>query len=203
MVDPIACEGCGLCAHFCTYDAIEFAPVVNGRWFVSQTRFGPMVHARLGVAEENSGKLVSLVRAEAKRIAEDRKLELVLIDGPPGIGCPVIASIAGSDFVLIVTEPTLSGLHDLRRVAELAEHFGIPACVCVNKADLNEEVAGEIEADAASRGLSVTGRIRYDPAVTHAQIRMKSVVEYADEGAAADIRRLWDDLSAMLGKQEP
>ena len=126
-VDPVACEGCGVCAWFCTEGAIEFGPVVNGEWFISETRFGPMVHAKLGIAEENSGKLVSTVRSNARRIGEERELNLVLIDGSPGIGCPVIASITGANLVLVVTEPTLSGLHDLERVADLTRHFGIPA----------------------------------------------------------------------------
>ena len=125
-IDPIACEGCGVCAWFCAENAIEFAPAVNGEWYVSDTRHGPMVHAKLGIAEENSGKLVSTVRKEAGAIAQQRGLELVLIDGSPGIGCPVIASITGADLVLIVTEPTLSGLHDLGRVADVARHFEIP-----------------------------------------------------------------------------
>lgn len=199
-VDPIACEGCGVCAHFCTDRAIEFAPVVNGEWFVSETRCGPMVHARLGLAEENSGKLVSTVRTEAKKLAEQRKLDLLLIDGSPGIGCPVIASITGADLVLAVTEPTLSGQHDLARVAELTRHFGIPTLVSVNKWDLNEQVAGEIETDAAARGIRTVARVRYDPAVTEAQIRGKSVVEHASDGAAADIRRLWEDVSRVLSE---
>jgi MinD superfamily P-loop ATPase len=199
-VDPIACEGCGVCAHFCTDRAIEFAPVVNGEWFVSETRCGPMVHARLGLAEENSGKLVSTVRTEAKKLAEQRKLDLLLIDGSPGIGCPVIASITGADLVLVVTEPTLSGRHDLARVAELTKHFGIPTLVSVNKWDLNEQVAGEIETDAAGRGMRTVARVRYDPAVTEAQIRGKSVVEHASDGAAADVRRLWEDVSRVLAE---
>jgi len=197
-VDPIACEGCGVCAWFCQDRAIEFAPAVNGEWFVSDTRFGPMVHARLGVAEENSGKLVSLVRTEAKEIAEQRHLDWLLIDGAPGIGCAVIASVTGSDFVLIVTEPTLSGLHDLGRVAELARHFNIPAAVCINKCDLNGEVASRIEADAAERGLPVLGHVRYDRCVTEAQIQRKSVVEYTDNGAAGDIRQLWQAVSRVV-----
>ncbi|MFW6066286.1 MAG: ATP-binding protein [Planctomycetota bacterium] len=190
-VDPVACEGCGVCAWFCDYDAIEFASVVNGQWFVSQTRHGPMVHAKLGVAEENSGKLVSTVRKAAGAIAAERNMELVLIDGSPGIGCPVIASITGADAVLIVTEPTLSGLHDLGRVADVVAHFGIEPMVCVNKWDLNPEIAAEIERQAHQRGLKVTGRVRYDRAVTDAQVRRQSVVEYQDGGCAADIREVW------------
>ena len=193
-VDTIACEGCGVCAYFCTEDAIEFAPAVNGQWFISNTRCGPMVHARLGVGGENSGKLVSLVRTQAKKIAEERKLDLVLIDGSPGIGCPVIASITGADLVLVVTEPTLSGLHDLQRVSDLTRHFGIETLVCINKSDLNNDLAAEIEIQARQRGLSVAGRVRYDAAVTEAQIKKKSVVEYAKNGVATDIRQLWSEV---------
>jgi MinD superfamily P-loop ATPase len=190
-IDPIACEGCGVCAWFCAEKAIEFGPVVNGEWYVSETRHGPMVHAKLGIAEENSGKLVSTVRREASRLAEQRGLDLVLIDGSPGIGCPVIASVAGATLVLIVTEPTVSGRHDLERVADLARHFGIPAMVCVNKWDLNPQMAAEIETQARGRGLTVAGRVRYDQAVTAAQIHRQAVVEYQKDGCADDVRRLW------------
>jgi MinD superfamily P-loop ATPase len=197
-VDPIACEGCGVCAYFCAENAIEFAPAVNGQWFISDTRYGPMVHARLGVAEENTGKLVSLVRTQAKRIAEARKLDLVLIDGAPGIGCPVIASITGADLVLVVTEPTLSGLHDLQRVSDLTEHFGIGTLVCVNKWDLNGDLTSEIEARARQRNLTVARRVRYDRAVTEAQIKKQSVVEYTRNGIAADILLLWAEVLNAL-----
>lgn len=199
-VDPIACEGCGVCAWFCAEQAIEFAPAVNGEWFVSQTRFGPMVHAKLGVAEENSGKLVSLVRTAAKAAAEQQGLDLVIIDGSPGIGCPVIASITGASMVLIVTEPTLSGQHDMERVAQLARHFDIPAMVCVNKWDLNPQIADEIESLAQKRGIQVAGRVRYDRAVTQAQIRKQTVVEYQDNGCAEDIRSVWTVVSRALGE---
>ena len=196
-IDPIACEGCGVCAYFCAEDAIEFGPVENGRWFISDTRFGPMVHARLGVAEENSGKLVTLVRNEAKKIATERNRQLVLIDGSPGIGCPVIASLTGADLALIVTEPTLSGLHDMRRVAELGAHFQIETLVCINKWDLNEEITSQIEEDARQRGLKIVGRIRYDRTVTDAQIAAKSVVETGQNGAADDIRQLWNEVATI------
>jgi MinD superfamily P-loop ATPase len=197
-VDPVACEGCGVCAWFCTEGAIEFGPVVNGEWFISETRFGPMVHAQLGIAEENSGKLVSTVRSNAKRIAEEQELNLVLIDGSPGIGCPVIASITGTNLVLVVTEPTLSGLHDLERVADLTRHFGIPALVCINKWDLNPEVSERIEARARERGLGLAGRVRYDRAVTEAQIQKKSVVEYQRDGCATEVRAVWANIKARL-----
>ena len=197
-IDPIACEGCGVCAWFCTDKAIEFGPVVNGEWFISDTRRGPMVHAKLGVAEANSGKLVSIVRVEAKKIAEVRKLDLVIIDGSPGIGCPVIASIGGADLVLVVTEPTLSGMHDLERVADLTEHFGIETVLCINKWDLNEDIASRIEARAIGRGLKLAGKVRYDRRVTEAQIMGLSVVEYAHNGVADDIRDLWGNVRASL-----
>ena len=199
-IDPIACEGCGVCAWFCAENAIEFAAAVNGEWYVSETRHGPMVHAKLGIAEENSGKLVSIVRKEAGTLAEQRGLELVLIDGSPGIGCPVIASITGASLVLIVTEPTLSGLHDLGRVAELTRHFDIPALVCINKWDLNPDVAAEIERQAKQRGMTVAGRVRYDRAVTDAQVRKQAVVEYQQNGCAEDIRVVWGKVSRELGE---
>lgn len=198
-VDPIACEGCGVCAWFCPADAINFGEAVNGQWFVSQTHRGPMVHARLGVAEENSGKLVSLVRREARKLIEQCGLELILVDGSPGIGCPVIASITGADMVLIVTEPTLSGLHDLGRVADVAKHFGIPAMVCVNKWDLNPEMTGRIERQSQQQGLGLAGRVRYDRAVTEAQIHRQSVVEYQQNGCAEDIRQVWSAVRNTLG----
>ncbi|MCD4825836.1 MAG: ATP-binding protein [Phycisphaerae bacterium] len=198
VIDPISCEGCGVCEHFCPADAIDFSPAVNGQWFISRTRCGPMVHAKLGVGEENSGKLVSLVRQEAKQIAEQRELDLVIIDGSPGIGCPVIASITGADLVLIVTEPTLSGLHDLTRVAELTKHFGIEAMVCINKWDINEQITRQIETQAAEQGLTVAGRVRYDRAVTKAQIEKKSVVEYDAGDVGLDIRELWSTIAKQI-----
>ena len=144
-VNPIDCEGCGVCVHFCPEAAIGFPVNTCGEWFVSNTRFGPMVHARLGIAEENSGKLVTLVRQEARKLAEAKNLDLILTDGPPGVGCPVIASIGGAGAVLIVTEPTVSGKHDMERVVQLAAHFKVPARICVNKFDLNLELTRDIE----------------------------------------------------------
>ncbi len=197
-IDPVACEGCGVCAWFCAENAIEFAPAVNGEWFISDTRCGPMVHAKLGVAEENSGKLVSIVRSQAKKIAEDRKSTLILIDGAPGIGCPVIASITGADLVLVVTEPTLSGLHDLQRVTDLTKHFGVETLVCINKWDLNEEIASQIEEQTRRRGMRLAGKVRYDRAVTEAQIQKKSLVEYQSNGAATEIKQVWAEVQSVL-----
>jgi len=192
-VDPVACEGCKVCVEICPEKAIDFLDCTCGRWFVSDTRLGPMVHARLGVAAENSGKLVSTVRREARAIAEKEHYDLIIVDGPPGIGCPVIASLTGATQVLIVTEPTVSGEHDLERVLSLAGHFRIPASVCVNKWDLNEEMTKQIEDKARRSGATIAGRIRYDSAVTRAQIQQKAVVEI-DAPGADDIRQLWQTL---------
>jgi len=194
-VDPIACEGCGVCAHFCPNNAIEFNDVVNGRWFVSDTRFGAMVHARLGIAAENSGKLVSLIRKKAKEIAADRNNDLIIVDGSPGIGCPVIASITGADLVLIVTEPTLSGKHDLDRIVDLAAGFNIPTLIAINKHDLNPDVAQQIETDARKRSMKVVGKIRYDDAFTKAQIMKCSVVEYTGGAVSDDLKALWRNVT--------
>jgi len=197
-VDPISCEGCSVCVRFCPTDAILFEDTVSGEWFVSDTRHGPMVHAKLGVAAENSGKLVTLVRNRARELAEANGLDLVIADGAPGIGCPVIASIAGAALVLVVTEPTMSGRHDLARVCALTEHFGAKTAVCINKCDLNPGVASEIEAEAGADGVPVLGRVRYDSAVTSAQVDGLSVVESGGGPAAQDIRMLWEHVSAEL-----
>ena len=198
-IDPVDCEGCGVCVWNCPEEAILFEAAINGQWFISGTRYGPMVHARLGIAEENSGKLVTLVRSQAKRIAEEEDRDLVIVDGSPGIGCPVIASITGADLVLVVTEPTLSGKHDMERVAELTRHFGIPAMVCVNKWDLYPTIAEEIETDALGRGMKVAGRVRYDKAVTKAQVVGTSVVEYTGGAITEEIKSVWRHVLYALG----
>jgi len=190
-VDPVACEGCGVCVRFCPAGAIAFPERLCGEWMVSETRCGTMVHACLGVAAENSGKLVSLVRREARRIAEEKGLPLLVTDGPPGIGCPVIASVTGASQVLAVTEPTVSGEHDLERVLRLARHFDIRTSVCVNKWDINPEMTERIERKADASGARVVGRIRYDRMVTAAQIQAKAVVE-TDAPSAEDIRHVWE-----------
>ena len=198
-VDPISCEGCKVCVEFCPVDAIEFNDSINGQWFISDTRFGTMVHAKLGIAEENSGKLVFLIRKEAKRIAEEQKNDLIIVDGSPGIGCPVIASITGADLVLIITEPTLSGKHDLERVAELAACFNIPTLVAINKFDLNPDMAEQIEEATRKRNIKVVGKIRYDEAFTKAQIMKTSVVEYTGGAVTEDVKSLWRNITYALG----
>lgn len=193
-VDPVGCEGCGVCVRFCAARAIDFPDRLCGEWFISETRFGPMVHARLGIAAENSGKLVSLVRKEAERIATERSANLLLVDGPPGIGCPVIASITGVDMVIVITEPTLSGKHDLERVLRLARHFRVHAAVCVNKWDINPATTVSIEEESRRSGATVLGRIPYDPDVTAAQVAGQSVVEYSNGPASQAIRKMWEQL---------
>ncbi len=196
-VDPVACEGCGVCAWFCPESAIALEEVVNGEWFVSDTRVGTMVHARLGIAEENSGKLVSVVRDAARKEAAASGCPLILVDGSPGVGCPVIASITGASLAVAVCEPTCSGLHDLRRVAELARHFAIPLAVVINKWDINAGVTGEILAFCASEGLHMAGRIPYDDAVVEAMIARKSIVEHGGSAAQA-IDEIWDRIVELL-----
>ena len=196
IVDPIDCEGCGVCVHFCPEKAVDFPENTCGEWFVSDTRFGPMVHARLGIAEENSGKLVTLVRREARKLAEEKNLDLILTDGPPGVGCPVIASIGGASAVLIVTEPTVSGKHDMERGAQLAAHFKIPAMTCVNKFDLNLELTREIENYAEKNGITCLGRVPFDPIFTKAIIQVQTVMEYNGQSTVGqEIRKIWKRLS--------
>lgn len=198
QIDAISCEGCGVCVDVCPTHATALVPSTNGELFISETRHGPMVHARLGIAQENSGKLVALVRREAKAVAEAGQRELLICDGSPGIGCPVIASISGARLVLVVTEPTLSGLHDLQRVAELCRQLNVQASVCINKADINPEIAARLASEATERGIPLLGCVRYDDAVTAAQLRQRAVVEIGDSPAAADIRTLWTRVRAEL-----
>ena len=198
VVDKIDCEGCGVCVYFCPVKAIDFPQNICGKWYISETRFGPMVHANLGIAEENSGLLVSLVRNQARVLAEDRAFDTIIVDGPPGIGCPVIASITGASAVLIVTEPTLSGLHDLERVGGLAAHFKIPTLACVNKFDLNEEMSDQIAGYCARNHIELVGRIPYDTAVTYAMVAAKSIVEFSDGRVSDAIKEIWHRLEHFL-----
>lgn len=190
-IDPIACEGCGVCALVCEEDAVKVEDAINGEWFVSKTRFGPMTHAELGMAEENSGKLVTLVREKAVHIASDRGEDRVIIDGAPGTGCPVIASLTGADYALVVTEPTVSGIHDMGRILDVTRHFGIPAGVVVNKYDLNEEMTEQIKTLAQEHKAEFMGTIPYDTKVTEAQMEGLSVVEYAEGPVAECIKQIW------------
>ena len=197
-VDPTSCEGCGFCYNVCPDEAIEMRDCLSGHWFISQTRYGPLVHAKLGIAEENSGKLVALVRQNAKLICEKEGLEYIITDGPPGIGCPVISSLSGANLALLVTEPTLSGIHDLERVLGVCHHFGVPALVCVNKYDINEENTRHIEKFCNSQGVELASKIPLDNIVTEALIRNLPVVEYSHNGVSREIERLWENIYRKL-----
>lgn len=194
-IDPISCEGCTVCSRACPEEAITMEEVVSGHWFLSQTPYGKLVHARLGIAEENSGRLVTLVRNQARELAKAEQKKYLLTDGPPGIGCPVIASLSGATKALIVTEPTISGIHDLKRVLQVCRQFAVPAAVCINRCDLDEENTRMIEAYCAEESIEVAAKIPFYREVTEALIRAKPVVSYTEGPAAGDIARLWGNIS--------
>lgn len=195
QVDAIRCEGCGVCVDFCPVQAIYFPVQRCGEWYVSDTRFGPMVHARLGVAEENSGKLVSLIRKTSRQLAEDGGYDLIITDGPPGIGCPVIASLGGATVLVIITEPTVSGIHDMERVVDLASHFRVPGMVCVNKFDLNMEMTEAIEQLAVKRNITLLGRVPFDPVFTRAMVQGKNIFEYDEQTVTQEqVRMVWEQI---------
>jgi len=198
-VDPVSCEGCGFCYHVCPDNAIRMKDNLAGRWFISETRYGPLVHARLGIAQENSGKLVAVVRQNARRIADERGLHFILSDGPPGIGCPVISSLSGANLALLVTEPTLSGMHDLERVLGVCRHFGIKAFVCINKYDLNQENTSQIEGYCQGQGVQVISKLPFDNVVTEALVRCLPVVEYSEGRVSQEMKALWEKTSVALG----
>ncbi|MEW6076444.1 MAG: ATP-binding protein [Thermodesulfobacteriota bacterium] len=198
VVDRLACEGCGVCVYFCPVQAIDFSRQVCGQWFVSDTGRGPMVHARLGIAQENSGLLVSVLRKEARAIAEQKGYEWIIVDGPPGIGCPVISSVTGAGGVLVISEPTMSGLHDLKRVNELAAFLRVPAMACVNKYDINPDMSDRIIAYAWDHKMEVAGVIPYDRDMTAAMVARKALVDFSDGPAARAIRSVWENVRDFM-----
>ncbi|MBN2186228.1 MAG: ATP-binding protein [Dehalococcoidia bacterium] len=200
VVDPVSCEGCGFCYQVCPVDAVSMKTSMSGHWFISSTKYGYLCHARLGIGEENSGKLVALVRQNAKSLAEKEGLGYIITDGPPGIGCPVISSLSGANLALLVTEPTLSGIHDLERVIGVCRHFGIPPLVCINKHDLNEDNSYQIENYCHSEGIEVAAKIPFDNVVTEAIVQGLPVVEYSDNKVTRQIEELWQIISAKLDK---
>jgi MinD superfamily P-loop ATPase len=191
-VNTARCEGCGACVYTCPQEALSLQERVSGYAFVSTTKYGPMVHAQLNIAEEASGKLVTVVRELAREIAEREGCDLILIDGAPGIGCPVIASLTGVDLALIVTEPTISGLHDLERILDVTRHFGIGSAVCINKYDLNEKNSERIAAFCRERGVEIAGTIPYDPVVTEAMVAGLPVVEFSKGAVSSAIGAIWE-----------
>lgn len=197
-VDRVSCEGCGFCSHVCPVEAITMKENLAGQWFISDTRYGNLVHARLGIAQENSGKLVALVRQQTRELAEKQGAAYIISDGPPGIGCPVISSLSGVSLALLVTEPTLSGIHDLERVLGVCRHFGVPALVCINKFDINEENTRHIESYCHSQKVQVVAWIPFDSAVTEAMACGLPVVEYANNSVARQIKELWESVSKQL-----
>jgi MinD superfamily P-loop ATPase len=193
--DLQACEGCSLCSRVCPTRAISMHDAVCGEILFSHTPFGPLVHAKLGIGEDNSGKLVTLVRREARKRAQADQASLILIDGPPGVGCPVTAAITGVDLVLMVTEPTLSGIHDLKRVSELCRHFKIPTLVCINKFDVNLENTEKLRAYCRSHNIPIVGEIPLEPLVNLAQVAKKSVVDYPCGAVSNLVRTIWQQVN--------
>jgi MinD superfamily P-loop ATPase len=194
-VNPARCEGCGACVFSCPQEALTLKERVSGYAFVSKTKYGPMTHAQLNIAEETSGKLVTVVRNHAQQVAEKEQRELILIDGAPGIGCPVIASLTGVDLALVVTEPTMSGLHDLERILGVTRHFGIDSIVCINKYDINEENSQRITEFCRQRRIEVVGNIPYDPVVTEAMVAGKPVVEFSEGKVSEAIKEVWGSIN--------
>lgn len=201
-INPLKCEGCKVCVQFCPADAIDFPEKECGQWYLSQTRFGTMVHARLYPGEENSGRLVTLLRQQAKALADARGYKYILSDGPPGIGCPVISSLSGSSTAVIITEPTPSGRHDLERVIELCRHFNVVAGVVINKYDLSKTQTAAIESYCQKHRLVLLGRLPHDEAMVRAMIQGKAITEYQTDGIASDVRELWSDIIHIAGIRE-
>ena len=200
-VDTTSCEGCGFCSRICPAEAIVMKENMAGHWILSDSKYGKLVHARLGIAQENSGKLVALVRQQARQLAEKDGFDCIISDGPPGIGCPVISSLSGADLALLVTEPTLSGIHDLERVLGVCHHFGVNPLVCINKHDINEENSRQIENFCSNQGIKVTSKIPFDEVVTRAMIRGLPVVEYSDSEVSHGIELLWHSVENHLSKE--
>ena len=197
-VDSVACEGCASCFFQCPEEAIQMVEQQAGMWFRSDTRHGPLFHAHLFAAQENSGKLVTLVKQQARLRALDTNAALLLVDGPPGIGCPVIAASAGADMALHVVEPTISGVHDLERIMATTDHFGVPSLVAINKADLNLGRSEEVAVFCAARGVKLVGRIPYDTIVTEAMVHEQPVTAYADGPVTEALEAIWERVKGQL-----
>jgi MinD superfamily P-loop ATPase len=202
-VDPIACEGCAACVYQCPEDAISMQTQISGQWYRSESCYGPLFHADLYPAQENSGKLVTVVKQNARLLAMESGCQAVIVDGPPGIGCPVISAAAGAHLALIVTEPSVAGIHDLGRVLQTTAHFRIPALVVINKADIYPEGAAQIEAVCAELGVEIVGCIPFAPAVTAAMMNGEPVTAYQPESPASlAITAIWKMIVVRLNESE-
>lgn len=192
VIDPISCEGCAFCSHVCPTGAIKMEDNISGEWFISETRYGPFVHAKLGIAEENSGKLVTEIRRAASKIAKEKDMDYVIIDGPPGIGCPVIASLSGVNVAVVVTEPTVSGIHDMQRVIDLASHFNIDSKVVINKYDVNLETSKQIMAICDKLSIEVAGLIPFSREVPESIVHRIPFIEYSQSELSKRIISIWE-----------
>ncbi len=201
IIDPLLCEGCCVCAYACPNEAISIDDRLCGHWYLSNTKYGPMVHAKLGIAEENSGKLVTQVRKAANEVGANNNVDYIITDGAPGIGCAVIASLAGVSIAVIVTEPSRSGLHDMKRIVELAGKFKVKSLVCINKFDLDGKTTKEIEAWCYDNGISVVAKIPFDPMVNQAVVNQFPPVEQRDSKAAEEIEKLWCIVNKHLNQK--
>ncbi|NHI83137.1 MAG: (4Fe-4S)-binding protein [Candidatus Thorarchaeota archaeon] len=198
-INAIACEGCGVCAYLCPEEAISMDNRVSGMLYYSETRFGPMSHAKLLPGEGNSGKLVTDVRRQAQEMAKERNLDRILIDGSPGIGCPVIATVTGISIGIIVTEPTMSGIHDMERVAGLLDKFGVSGAVIINKYDLNVENTQQIEEYCQENGLYLLGRVAFDSIMTESMVAAKTLPEFAPSHEITGfVRKMWSAIEEIL-----
>ena len=196
-VSEFSCEGCDFCMHVCPVDAISMEKSYTSKWFIGNTRFCSMVHAKLGVAEDLSGKLVTTVREEAKKLTEKENADLLIVDGPPGIGCPVIASVTGTNQVVIVTEPTKSGLHDLKRVAEMVKGFDVSPRVIINKFDINKKLVKEIEVYCAENKMEVLGKVPFDKIMVDAMVNQQTIIEYSpNHPISIKIKEIWQKIIA-------
>jgi len=203
VINPIACEGCGYCARVCRPKAIAMSPKIAGQWYQSISKHGAfMVHAKLGVGAENSGKLVAKVKKEAKTLALREDKAWMIVDGSPGIGCPVVSSLSGAHFVVLVTEPTPSGLHDLERVHAVVKRFGIPSGCIINKADLNEEMCTRIKGFLEAEGISLLATIDFNPSFTKAMVKEQTILEYDDNSLHAPIQQAFQTIQHTLQEKK-
>lgn len=198
QVDRISCEGCTVCSLICPVEVISMEENKSGELYVSATSYGPFVHAKLGAEEENSGKLVTEVRKKARELAENKSMDLVIVDGPPGIGCPVLASLTGTDLALVVTEPTPSGFHDMERVIQVTRHFGIKAACCINKYDLNARKTNQIQDWCGKNSVPVLGTMPYDESVIQSLVQGVPYIGYANNSTTNAIRKTWESLDHFI-----